>query len=261
MAPVLPRPVVRGASRHPLLDSFFRPETPGPGTLAAHVLLTGNGAYWADRPLSPRTLLVHCGPHRLLRGEPRLLAPERLAPLGRGQFSAPERFLPLLGRTFDPVMPWVRVICVQQRPPRPVDLPPGIRLRPLTTAAAAAQLASLEPGLGWITETWGPNGPNRAPAAAAGAWGAFFRGRLVSVAATYLRGLVHEDVAVVTVPEFRRSGLALACVGAVTGAVRRRGRIPTWTVPASNGPSRALAEAAGFVPVRQDVVYWAGPAR
>ncbi|WP_052682171.1 GNAT family N-acetyltransferase [Saccharothrix sp. ST-888] len=257
-AAVLPRPVVHGASRQPLLDPWFLPETPGPGVLAAHVLLTGNGAYWADRPHSPRTVLVQCGPHRVVRGDPRFIAAEQLAPLGRGQFSAPDRFLPLLGRTFASVMPWVRVICTQQHPPRLPDLPPGVRLRPLTTADAAAQLAELDPGLRWITETWGPD---RAPAAAAGAWGAFAHGRLVSVAATYLRGRCYEDVAVVTVPEFRRAGLGLACVGTVTGAVRRRGRIPTWTVPGSNGPSRALAEAAGFVPVRRETVYWVGPAR
>ncbi|MGE7437492.1 GNAT family N-acetyltransferase [Kitasatospora sp. NPDC001175] len=131
----------------------------------------------------------------------------------------------------------------------------------MTTADELAQLSGLAPGLDWITDTWRPDGPNRAPAAAAGAWGAFLQGRLVSVATTYLRGQVHEDVAVVTVPEFRRAGLALACVGAVTGAIRRRGRIPTWTVPGSNGPSRALAEAAGFVPLRQEIVYWVGPVR
>ncbi|MDH6125432.1 hypothetical protein [Kitasatospora sp. GP82] len=34
----------------------------------------------------------------------------------------------------------------------------------------------------------------------------------------------------------------------------------TWTVPRSNEPSRVLAVAAGFRPVREDIAYWAGPA-
>ncbi|WP_181799228.1 hypothetical protein [Kitasatospora acidiphila] len=41
-------------------------------------------------------------------------------------------------------------------------------------------------------------------------------------------------------------------------AIQQTGRIPTWTVPRSNEPGRALAEAAGFVPVREEVVYWMG---
>ncbi|MFI9271341.1 GNAT family N-acetyltransferase [Kitasatospora sp. NPDC052896] len=244
---VLARPV-----RHPLLGPWFLPEAPGPGALAAHVLLSGHGGYWT----SPSAALVHCGSHRALRGDPLTLPPELLAPLGRGQFSAPDRFLPLLGRTFGTVTPWVRVICTQQRRPRRRALPPGVRLRPLMPADAA-RLDALAPDLRWITETWGSG---RA-LVGGGAWGAFVQGRLASVAGGYLRGLVHEDVAVVTVPEFRRAGLGLLCVQAVSATVHRRGRIPTWTVPRSNEPSRALAAAAGFVPVREEVVYWVGPAR
>ncbi|MFC5643843.1 GNAT family N-acetyltransferase [Kitasatospora cinereorecta] len=243
--------------RHPVLDSWFLPETPGPDTLAAHVLQTGNGGIWTDRAESPRVALLHCGPQRVLRGDPRYVAPDRLALLGRGQFSAPDCFLPLLGRTFVHVFPWVRVICTQQRRPATHrDLPADVRLRQLGPADAV-HLDALAPGLRWITETWGSG---RALAFAGTAWGAFADDRLVSLAVGHLRGLAHEDVAVATVPEYRRRGLALACVRATTAAIRRRGRMPSWTVPRSNDPSRALAAAAGFVPVRAEVAYWVGPA-
>lgn len=64
-----------------------------------------------------------------------------------------------------------------------------------------------------------------------------------------------------TAPEFRRGGLGLACVLATATAARHRGKLPTWTAPRSNGPSRALAEAAGFRPVREELAYWVGAAR
>ncbi|MGF1430585.1 GNAT family N-acetyltransferase [Kitasatospora sp. LaBMicrA B282] len=242
---------------HPLLlPRPGHPERPGPGTLAAHVLLTGGGACWTDRRHAPRVALVHCGPYRLLRGDPALLTPERLAPLARGQFSAPDPFLPLLGRTFDPVLPWIRVVLVQRDRPRRRPLPAGVRLRPLTPADAPL-LEALPAELRWLTETWRSA---RALAGSGGAWGAFVAGRPVALAVTHLRGLAHEDLAVATAPEYRRSGLGLACVLAAATAARHRGRLPSWTAPSSNGPSLALAAAAGFRPVHQEPGYWAGPA-
>ncbi|WP_354638143.1 GNAT family N-acetyltransferase [Kitasatospora camelliae] len=249
-----PRDLIRNSN--PLLDAWFRPETPGPGTLAAHVLLTGCGSVWTDRPVSPRAALVHCGPQRVLRGDPRFLTPDVLLPLGHGQFSASDRFLPLFGRTFTQVFPWVRMVCTQQRRPVRRGLPPGVRVRRLGPADAV-HLDTLGADLRWIAETWESTG---ALASAGAAWGAFADDRLVSLAVGYLHGLAHEDLAVATVPGHRRQGLALACVRAACAAVRRSGRTPTWTVPRSNGPSRALAAAAGFVPVGAEVVYWVGPA-
>ncbi|MDH6574750.1 GNAT family N-acetyltransferase [Kitasatospora sp. MAP5-34] len=252
----LPRRHVHGHAPHPILATWFTPEAPGPATLAAHALLSGCGGWWTDRPVAPRAALLHCGPHRVLRGDPRFLDPEQLAPLGRGQFDAPDRFLPLLGRTFSPVMPWVRLVCTQQDPPRPVRLPDGVRVRPLA-ASDTPHLDRLDPRSEWISETWGSG---RALADCGNAWGAFADGQLVSVACTYLRGLAHEDVAVVTAPPYRRLELGLACVSGVTSAIRARGRTPTWTVPRSNEPSLLLAEAAGFRAVRTEVAYWVGPA-
>lgn len=245
-----------GIGRLRRLAPWFVPERPGPGTLAAHVLLTGHGSLWTDHPAAPRVAVARCGSFRVLRGDPRPLSPELLAPLQRGQFSAPDEFLPLLGRSFGAVTPWVRLICTQQHRPRRRPVPAGVRLRPLTPADAA-RLDAAGPELRWVTETWGSS---RALVAAGGAWGAFVDGRLVSLAACHLRGLAHEDLAVATSPEFRRSGLALACVLATATAARHRGKLPTWTTPRSNGPSRALAEAAGFRPVREELAYWVGAA-
>ncbi|WP_329560904.1 GNAT family N-acetyltransferase [Kitasatospora sp. NBC_01266] len=235
---------------------WFLPEQPGPGTLAAHVLLTGRGSLWTDQPAAPRVAVAACGPYRVLRGDPRLLPRELLAPLERGQFSAPDRFLPLLGRSFSTVTPWVRLVCTQQHRPRRRPVPAGVRLRPLTRADADL-LDATGAELRWVTETWGSS---RALASSGGAWGAFVDGRLVALAAGHLRGLAHEDLAVATVPEFRRAGLGLACVLAAATAVRHRGKLPSWTAPRSNGPSLALAEAAGFRPVREELAYWVGPA-
>ena len=252
----LPRRRACGHAPHPVLATWFTPEAPGPATLAAHALLAGCGGWWIDRPVRPRTALLHCGPHRLLRGDPRFLDPEQLVTLGRGQFDAPDRFLPVLGRVFNPVVPWVRMVCTQQYPPRPVRLPEGVRVRPLTVADTP-YLDQLDPRSGWITDT---RGSTRGFAGGGHAWGAFADGQLVAVACTYLSGLAHEDVAVVTAPSHRRLGLGLACVSAVTSGIRARGRTPTWTVPRSNEPSRLLAEAAGFRTVRAEVAYWVGPA-
>ncbi|MEV4613216.1 GNAT family N-acetyltransferase [Kitasatospora sp. NPDC049258] len=243
------------AASNPWYARWFTHERPGPDTLATHVLFTGHGGWWTDRADSPRAVAVHCGPLRMLHGDPGRLDPAYLATLGRGQFSAPDRFLPLLARVFSTLMPWQRMVYAQQAAPRPVRLPDGFRVRPLT-GHDEQRLGHLAPELRWIGETWESD---RALTHGSRAWGAFAGEQLASVACTYLRGRDHEDVAVVTAPEFRSLGLGLACVTGVTAAVRARGRVATWTVPRSNGPSRALAAAAGFRPVHADIAYWAGP--
>lgn len=219
----------------------------------AHVRTTGLGGRLTDRPRCPRVEAIHCAGHRLLRGDPRRLAPERLALLAHGQFTAPERFLPLLGRTFALVSPWERTLSVQQYRPHRPRAPQGVQVRALTPGDAS-QVATLPPSLRWITETWGGA---HGLAASGRAWGAFTDGhRLAAVACTYWQGRAHEDVAVLTLPAFRRSGLALACVNGLTLAVRARGRVPTWSAPRSNEASLALARTAGFRPVRTEVCYY-----
>ncbi|MER7848433.1 GNAT family N-acetyltransferase [Kitasatospora sp. NPDC096077] len=239
-------------------------ERPGAGLLPAHVLRSGHGGWWADDPGAVGALLVHCGPERLLRGDPARLDRDVLARYGRGQFHAPERFLPLLGRTFSHVTPWVRVLHVHAERPRPVSRHIVAWVRPLDAGDeprldhfARRSTAVPSPGPHWIAETWGGH---RALATSGFAWGAFLGPYLASLVCGYLVGREHLDLAVATDPAFRRLDLALACVHAATAAARDRGLTPTWSAPRSNGASRALAAAAGFRPVRQELVYWAGPA-
>ncbi|MGW2378112.1 GNAT family N-acetyltransferase [Kitasatospora sp. NPDC001683] len=246
--------------------SLLPVEEPGTEAIAAHVERTGHGGWWTDRPDAARVLLVHSGPERLLRGDPRYLDPAALAPLGRGQFTAPERFLPLLGRTFTHVTPWVRTVYVQQGPPRPVSPHVNDWVRPLTPSdarrferfsARSAASASAPELPHWLTRTWG----GHAELAASGfAWGAVLGPYLASVACGHLVGRRHMDIAVATDPAFRRLDLALACVTAAARAARDAGLTPTWAASRVNLASRALAVAAGFHPVRDEVVYWTGPA-
>ncbi|MFH8387428.1 GNAT family N-acetyltransferase [Kitasatospora sp. NPDC018058] len=252
--------------RRPSRHDWFTPEQPGASVLAAHVARSAHGGWWADDPEAARALLVHCGPERLLYGDPVWLGPDVLAHYGRGQFHTPDSFLPLLGRTFTHITPWVRVLYVHAERPRPVSMHTSAWVRPLHAtdeahldrfarrASASAQRAGSPH---WIAETWGGH---RALAASGFAWGAFLGPYLASLACGYLVGRNHLDIAVATDPAFRRLDLALACVHAATTVAHAHGFTPTWSAPRTNHASRALAEAAGFQPVRQEVVYWAGPA-
>ncbi|MBO1413551.1 GNAT family N-acetyltransferase [Streptomyces sp. FH025] len=240
------------------------PERPGASVLPTHVTRSSHGGWWADDPHAARALLVHCGPERLLRGDPAHLAPDVLARFDRGQFHAPDRFLPLLGRTFAHLTPWVRVLHVHTERPRPVSPHTAAWVRPLCPADEApldrfARRACADGAVRphWISETWGGH---RALAASGFAWGAFLGPYLASLACGYLVGREHLDIAVATDPAFRRLDLALACARAATAAAHAQGLTATWSAPRGNQASRALAEAAGFRPLRQEVVYWAGPA-
>ncbi|MFI8455324.1 GNAT family N-acetyltransferase [Kitasatospora sp. NPDC085464] len=245
---------------------WFSPERPGARVLPAHVTRSAHGGWWADDPEAARALLVHCGPERLLHGDPDHLDPDVLARFGRGQFHAPDRFLPLLGRTFTHLTPWVRVLHVHTERPRPVPRNTAAWVRPLNAGDEAAldRLArrATSPGQRpdaphWAAATWGGH---RALASSGFAWGAFLGPYLASLACGYLVGRDHLDIAVATDPAFRRLDLALACVHAATTAAHAQGLTATWSAPGSNHASRALAAAAGFRPVHQEVVYWAGPA-
>ncbi|MCX4688573.1 GNAT family N-acetyltransferase [Kitasatospora purpeofusca] len=245
---------------------WFTPERPGATVLASHVERSGHGGWWADDPGAVRTLLVHCGPERLLRGDPARLDPAVLAGFGRGQFHTPDRFLPLLGRTFTHITPWVRVVYVERERPRPVSPHIAGWVRPLGpddrgrldrfALRGGGAARSGEPH--WTAGTWGGH---RGIAASGFSWGAFVGPYLASLACGYLVGRDHLEIAVATDPAFRRLDLALACVRSAVVAAHARGLTPTWCAPESNLASRALAEAAGFRAVGREVVYWVGPAR
>ncbi|WP_329096927.1 GNAT family N-acetyltransferase [Streptomyces sp. NBC_01439] len=244
-------------TRLPALARWFPGGAPGVAALPEHVLATGAGHWWADRAVDPRVMAVSSGDHVLLRGEPGVLSPEALAPFAGSYIEAPARFLPVLGGAFARVDPWERMVYVHQAPALPARPAPGITVRRLTPQDASA-LVALGSEAAWIHKTWG--GPEQLAASGLG-WGAFHRGRALSVACTYFLGSGYEDVAALADPGHRRQHLALACVTALCQDIAARGRTPSWTCSRDNRPSRLLAWSAGFRLTREYVHYATGPAR
>ncbi|MEU1819342.1 GNAT family N-acetyltransferase [Streptomyces roseifaciens] len=229
---------------------------PGLGAMPDHVRFTGTGRCWADRPSAPRAAVVSCAGYTLMGGDPWAVPPGALAPLAYGYFAVPDRFLPLLGEAFERIVPWERMLWVRDNDvpaSRPVT-GTSITVRRLTGADAAA-VRGLGPDLSWIAGTWaGAHGL----AASSYSWGAFRDGRLLSLACTYFRGSLYEDIAVATRPEERGRGLATACVRRLCADITTRGTLPTWTCSRHNEPSRRLAATLGFRLHREYVHYAVG---
>ncbi|MGW3716303.1 SDR family NAD(P)-dependent oxidoreductase [Streptomyces sp. NPDC005133] len=225
--------------RLPALSRWFPAGAPGPAALAEHVLTTGIGRFWADHAVQPRAIAVDCAAHVLLRGDPGALVPAELAPLGSRYIEAPARFLPVLGASFDRIMPWERMVYIRQEEPTSLArTPKGVTVRRIT-AADADSLTALGPGAAWIHASWG------GPAGLAGsghAWGAFHQGEAVAVACTYFLGSAYEDLAVVTAPDHRRRQLALSCVTALCADVTARGHTPSWSCSRHNSQPAARLE-------------------
>ncbi|MBF6053031.1 hypothetical protein AF335_20760 [Streptomyces eurocidicus] len=236
--------------------SWFPPGMPGLGAMPDHMRFARTGRWWADRPSEPRAAALTCAGYTLMGGDPHAVPPEALAPLAYGYFAVPDRFLPLLGEAFERIVPWERMLWVRRDnvpATRPVT---GMKVtvRRMTGADAAA-VHGLGPELSWIAGTW--DGPRRL-AASGRCWGAFHDGRLLSLACTYFRGSLYEDIAVATRPEERGRGLAAACVRGLCADITARGTLPTWTCSRHNEPSRRLAATAGFRLYREYVHYAVG---
>ncbi|MBX9360294.1 GNAT family N-acetyltransferase [Streptomyces sp. WAC04114] len=237
------------------LVRWFPTGSPGPATIGEHVLATGIGRWWADRPVRPRTVAVSCAGHVVLRGNPEGLTPSVFAPLAGNRVEAPARFLPALGAAFDRLTPWERMIWTLQAAPQPATVSRAVTVRRLDPADTDA-VRALHSDASWLWASWG--GP-RGLATSGHAWAAVGRtGRLLAVACTYFRGTGHEDVAVHTVADRRRHHLALACVSALCEDIASRGHTPSWNCSVHNRASRLLAWTAGFRLVREYVHFAAG---
>ncbi|MFI1168519.1 GNAT family N-acetyltransferase [Streptomyces sp. NPDC020801] len=234
---------------------WFSTGSPGPATIGEHVLTTGFGRWWADRPVQPRTVAVSCAGHVVLRGSPEELTPGLLAPLAGNRVEAPARFLSALEAAFDRLTPWERMIWTLQAAPQPATVPHAVTVRHLEAADADA-VHALGPDASWLSATWG--GP-RGLAASGHAWAAVDRtGRILAVACTHFRGTGHEDVAFYTVHDRRHHHLALACVTYLCADITSRGHTPSWNCSVHNRASRLLAWNAGFRLVREYVHYAVG---
>jgi GNAT superfamily N-acetyltransferase len=239
----------------PPLTRWLPAGSPGPAVVGEHVLSTGIGHWWADRPVQPRAIAVSCAGFTVLRGTPDALTPEALAPLAHHYIDAPARFLPTLRAAFDRLTPWERMVWTLQADPLPAPTPRGVTVRRLGRGDAGA-LAALGPEAEWIHSPWG--GPANLASSGHG-WAAVdATGRLLTVACTHFRGTRYEDVAVLTRPEHRRHGLGLACVTALCADITARGHIPSWNCSVHNRASRLLAWTAGFRLVREYVHHAAG---
>jgi RimJ/RimL family protein N-acetyltransferase len=233
------------------LQPWLDAEQPGPDAIAGHVVATGHGRCWVDRPAQPRAFLLETGGNYLMGGDADAIDPAALTPLIRGFVAAPPTFAPLLDAAFDSVVRWDRVI-YQAPPTPPAGHPDGVR--PLLPADAGA-LAAMHPDAAWISKTWG--GP--AGLAASGrAWGAFAGGRLVAVACTFFLGERHEDLGVVTDLDHQARGLATACASSAWAHVASTGHAVSWSTSVDNRASRRVAEKLGFRFVRTDVLHVIG---
>ncbi|MFF3767664.1 GNAT family N-acetyltransferase [Streptomyces sp. NPDC001922] len=246
------------AARAVASTGSFVPEPPGPAALAPHIIVRGGvGRWWADRPATPRALAVRSADHCLLRGDPRVLDPLRLAPLDGAYVDAPDRFLPLLGAAFRRLTPWERMVYVlSETSPELSALPrtrSGLTVRQLSPSDSPA-ITGAGSDLDWIAAPWG--GPHRL-LAGGHAWGAFdAERRLLALAATYFLGSRYADLGVATLQSHRRLGLARACVAGLCRDLGTRGVTPTWTAGRSNTASRGLAWTSGFRLHRELVHYY-----
>jgi hypothetical protein len=242
------RPDERQALRH-----LFLPDRPGPLT-GLHAIQTGLGRVHADRWPEPRAAVAQAGEDVQLAGDAAALDAEDLRSLGlvRAMIDAPAPFVPPLESAFPGLWRWPRVVSKLEG--ATVAPPEGVEIRRLRWSDARA-IGGLHRDLAWISNSWeGPEGL----AGSGFAFGAFARGRLVSVATPFHMGERFEDIGVVTEAAFRRRGLVAACVARVVADMAERGRSPSWSTTPDNAGSLAVAAKFGACEPRDDVLYMVG---
>ncbi|MCC6458384.1 MAG: GNAT family N-acetyltransferase [Caldilineaceae bacterium] len=236
-----------------MLGSWFRPETPGPSTIAAHFLRTGLGHAWVDRWPNVQVVVVEASDNILMVGDPAALEPSELAQTLAGYVAAPATFLPVLESAFPTLIRWPRLIGTLSGPPaKPAPVAAELRRFSFDDANDLNMLSAESI---WVARTWG-GGP--ALAQSGYGWGAWVDGRLASVACTFLLGAEYEEIGVTTEPGYQGEGLSTACSYELCLDIMARGRIPSWSTSTDNRSSWRVAQKLGFVHQRNDWLYVVG---
>jgi hypothetical protein len=234
------------------LRIWFDPQRPGP-QVGLHVLNTGNGACWVDRWPEPRAVLVETVTNYHIAGEVEHFDIAALRQQVSGVVDTTDSLSRSITRFFPNSVLWERVIFAFGRLPRMPRLKEA-EVRRLGSADTY-HLWGLTHESSWISKPWG--GPVGL-AASGMAWGAFVDNRLVSVANTFFLGDTYEDIGVVTEPGYRGRGLSVACVAGLCRDILGRGHQPSWSTSTDNNASIRVAEKAGFVFERNDVLFVIG---
>lgn len=236
--------------KFPDLPGIYLAAGPGP-MVGRHVLNTGCGVLYTDRWPEPHLVFARAGNNMALAGETGAVSAEALRTvIVPGVLEADRGFEKLLRSAVDDLKIWERVI-YRYREKRPAPKVDGFSFRRLA-AGDRKFLESLSPAIQWIWNTW----ENPARLAERGfAWGAWHDGRLVSVACSFFVGAAHEDMGVVTEPEYRGKGLSPACVGYLSADILARGRLPSWSTSVANTASQRVAVKSGFSLDRRDFLF------
>jgi RimJ/RimL family protein N-acetyltransferase len=229
----------------------------GPGLLALHhTLVYRPSSVWADAARSPRSLLyVREGDNRIEGFGAGEAEPAVAWLAGRHRpfiLHAPDTWQEALRDRLGPVD--LDTVETWSGPGGSTTRLPGTLTRPALATDSAAFTAAAPP---WALRGWRsfaalmehgaafgvPHGPG--PALAALAW-------------VFDRAEKFEAIGVFTVPRFRRLGLGRAAASAlIQHVVRDRGRLPIWSSPPENEPSRRLARSLGFsVAATETLMRW-----
>jgi RimJ/RimL family protein N-acetyltransferase len=223
-----------------VLRDWFKSDQPG-AMIGAHVAQTGNGAAWADRFPSPKTIIIKTGENFALIGTSSGLSVQVLQELVNGFVEMADPFLPQFQQAFPDFKKWDRVVYLLEGMPRKMkDLDGSIR--PLGIEDAE-QLEEWSKPIPWVYETWGTP---LALIKSGFTSGAFIDGQLVSLAYAFLVGATCDEVGIVTHPEYRGQGHGTACAQRLCEDLCRRGHRVLWTTGSKSIASIRIAQKLGF---------------